>query len=405
MKIGITTLGCDGGKSGIGRYIQTLLDEFSTLGDRHQFQVYGHDAEREAFMQNVTGMVWRPVAQRWKNPAQSILWHQFALPFLASKLDVLFLPAANRRLPLVSSVPTVGTVHDFSSLHIEQKYDRSRDFYIKKILPTMIRRLDHVLTVSDCTKRDIINFCGVKEHSISVIPLAADDSRFYPEDRSRSRERLQAKYGLEEPFLLYISRIEHPGKNHIRLIKAFEDLKRREHIPHQLVFVGPDKERADEVHRAAASSPNSSDIRFFGFVQDSDLRAFYNAADVFVFPSLFEGFGLPILEAMACGTPVACSATSSLPEVAGDAAKVFDPFLERGISDSVAMLLNSPSERHTLIERGLRRAKGYTWHKTAQRTMEILERVGGRLPAHLKLPSPFLRPTVATSDWPSQSHK
>jgi glycosyltransferase involved in cell wall biosynthesis len=405
MNIGITTLGCDGGKSGIGRYAQNLLEQFSGFRDLHDFRVFGHDDECASFMQNTSGMNWNSVAPRWINPTASILWHQAKLPFLTRDLDVLFLPAGNRRLPLISAVPTVGTVHDLSSLHVEQKYDRVRDVYIKRVLPSLIRRLDHVLTVSDCTKQDIIRHCGVSPDSISVIPLAADSTRFYPENQDECLARLSLKYGLDRPFLLYISRIEHPGKNHIRLIKAFDDLKRREKIPHELVFVGPDKERAEEVHAAAAKSPNSDDIRFLGFVEDQDLRAFYNAAAVFVFPSLFEGFGLPILEAMSCGTPVACSNSSSLPEVAGNAAKVFDPFLERGMSDSIATLLNSHSERETLIERGLRRARGYTWQHTAQRTLLILFRIARQLPVRSTSTLAHLTSIEAASAFNLLNHK
>lgn len=251
----------------------------------------------------------------------------------------------------------------------------------------MVRRLDHVLTVSQSTKRDIMSHCGVKDDSITVIPLAADTLSFYPQDRDLCRAHLEIEYGLKQPFLLYTSRIEHPGKNHIRLIRAFEELKRRERIPHQLVFVGPDKERSEEVHVAAVRSPYRDDIRFFGFIPGDDLRTFYCASDVFVFPSLYEGFGLPLLEAMACGTPVACSNTSSLPEVAGDAAKVFDPFLERGMADCIAMLLNIPSERETLIAKGFQRARGYTWQSTAQQTLSILRRVARRLPVNRRTPS------------------
>lgn len=376
MKIVTTTLGCDAGLSGIGRYASTLLERWTY--ENEDLSIHGHDSDRDAFIPSGRKVDWHSVPEYWKEPLPSVLWHQVMLPYLSRKADVLFLPAGNRRLPITYTVPSVGTVHDCSSFHVTGKYDRARDLYIQRVLPWMMQRLDHVITVSESTRQDLIGLCGVRPQDITVIPLAADASTFFPRDPEASALRLQQHFGITGPYLLYTSRIEHPGKNHVRLIAAFQNLKERHHIPHQLVFVGPDKERALEVHRAAALSPVSAHIVFTGSVPAADLPHLYSAADALIFPSLYEGFGLPVLEAMACGTVVACSDTSSMPEVAGHCAVLFDPEDPMEIARAILQLLSeSQADRSRRVRAGLLHVSRFSWHRTAASTLEVLHRTAG----------------------------
>ena len=307
----------------------------------------------------------------------NIAWHQTALPILAARrgYDALFLPAANRRVPLFAPCPMIGTVHDFSGIHVADKYDPARMFYIRKVLPFLVRRLDHVLTVSEASRTDIIEYAGVAPDKVTVTPLAADANVFYPADREAARAQVEDHFGVKGPYLLYISRIEHPGKNHARLIRAFDRLKTREDIPHQLLLAGSDRERADEVHEAAAAARHAKDIHFTGFVPNADVPALYRGAEAFLFPSLYEGFGLPLLEAMACGTPVAAANLSSLPEVAGDAALLFDPYDEEQIRDAIWRLISDDELRETLVSKGIKRASGYTWDRCADETLRVIRSV------------------------------
>ncbi len=376
MKIATTTLGCDGGLSGIGRYASALLERWTD--DNVDLSIHGHDSDWNAFIPSDRKVDWHPVSEHWKKPLPSVLWHQVMLPHLARKADVLFLPAANRRLSYAHTVPSVGTVHDCSSFHIHGKYDRARDLYIKRVLPRLMQRLDHVVTVSESTRRDLIDLCGVRPQDITVIPLAADTSTFFPRDPEASELRLKQRFGIAAPFLLYTSRIEHPGKNHVRLIAAFENLKKQYRIPHQLVLVGPDKERAAEVHRAAALSSASAAIILTGSVPAADLPHLYSAADALIFPSLYEGFGLPILEAIACGTVVACSDRSSMPEVAGNCAVLFDPEDPAAIARGMLHLISeSQADRESRVQSGLRHVARFSWHRTAASTLDVLHRAAG----------------------------
>lgn len=376
MNIGITTFGGDGGKSGISQYIINLLRQFSSFNSGTNYDVVVYEDEQDIFIDDPNILHPITCSDRIRHPITNILWHQTSLPGLCSrkKFDALFLPAANRRVPLRSPCPTIGTVHDFSSIHVEGKYDASRMFYITRVLPFLIRRLDHVITVSESSKKDILEYARVPEDRVTVIPLAADQSLYKPGDQSDAVEVIGPKYGIRSPYILYISRIEHPGKNHIRLIKAFNHLKKEENIPHQLVLAGSDWDRAEEVHREASESESAADILFTGFTDHSDLPALYNGAELFVFPSLYEGFGLPVLEAMSSGTPVACSNISSIPEVAGDATVLFDPYSIENIQKSILGLIQDNAARKEFAAKGYERSKSFSWQKTAEKTLEVIRK-------------------------------
>jgi glycosyltransferase involved in cell wall biosynthesis len=380
VKIGVCTFGGDGGKSGISQYIIQLMRQFAAQPDGCDFDVIGYPDERELFAPSSPAITHLPFGREIKSPVRNILWHQTSLAGCSRRrgFDVLFLPAGNRRLPLHSPCPTVGTVHDFSSIHVPGKYDRARMLYIMRVLPFLVRRLSHVLTVSESSKRDIVEYARVPAEKVTVTPLAANPEVYNPGDPDKAFTQLSAKYKLRRPFILYTSRIEHPGKNHAGLIRAFAKLKREDRIPHQLVLAGNDWDRAAEVHRIAEESGCAADILFTGFVAGSDLPLFFQAADIFVFPSLYEGFGLPILEAMSCGKPVACSNISSMPEVAGDAGLLFDPYQEDSIAAAVRSIITENDLRQRLADRGLARSKEFSWSKTAARTLEVLRSAARR---------------------------
>jgi glycosyltransferase involved in cell wall biosynthesis len=380
MLVGMTTFGGDGGRSGIGRYVSQLVRTLPEAGPEDRFEIMVHASERGAFVEPEAGVDILEFPGTMSRPISDVAWHQIGLPLVAAwrRFDVLFLPAGNRRLPAWCPCPTVGTVHDFSSLHVPGKYDSSRMTYIRRVLPALMRRLDHVITPSESSRRDVIDTAGVPPEKVTVTPLGVDLDRFHPMDPLETGPRLAAGLGISQPFILYVSRIEHPGKNHVRLIRAFSRLKVRTGLPHLLVLAGPDWFRSEAVHREAASSPVCRDIRFAGHVSANELTDLYAAADAFVFPSLYEGFGLPVLEAMACGTPVACADTSSLPEVAGDAAVLFHPEDEDSMADAIESILGDPARRAALVAAGMARAREYTWERTALATMEVLRGVAAR---------------------------
>lgn len=380
MKIGITTFGCDL-KSGMSRYVTNLITSFSKVNTDDTFEVLAHESALHEYLAEVNSTAVKPVnvSEKLKNPLLNVAWHQLALPSITRKqnYDALFLPAASRRAPLRAPCPTIGTVHDLAALHVEGKYDIARNFYQNKLLPIMIKQLTHIIAISESTKNDILEYSDIDEDKISVVHHAADTNTFYPREKKSAISSV-AGYGIRHPYLIYISRIENPGKNHIRLIRAFEKLKKEEGIPHQLVLAGADWHGAIEVYSVARKSEFHDDILLPGFVNGDDLPNLYSGADLMVFPSLFEGFGLPILEAMACGVPVACSNTSSLPEIAGDSAVLFDPLDIDSIANGIKRLLLSESEMKKFKQMGIRRAGNFSWDKTAMETLRIIHDVAGR---------------------------
>lgn len=384
MRIGVTTFGSDKGRSGIGHYVSQLLGALPTCAPGDHIDVLAHPGDLELYCRQTPGLTAAPLCAGLEPPALNIAWHQVGLPLRCWRrgYDVLFIPAGNRRLPAAAPCPTVGTVHDLSSLHVPAKYDPARTFYIRRVLPALIRQLSQVITVSESSKRDIVAHAGVPEERVHVIPLGVDRGRFHPRPREGCAAEVKRRLGVDRPYVLYISRLEHPGKNHVGLIRAFDRLKARTELPHQLVLAGSDWTRAEEIHDEARRARCRDDIVFTGFIPGDLLPALYGAADVFAFPSRYEGFGLPILEAMACGVPVVCSGVSSMPEVAGDAALLFDPADEGQLLDALTEALTNEDVRRRCVERGLARQARYSWETVARQTVEVLNMAaerGGRL--------------------------
>lgn len=375
MLIGTTTFGCDAGRSGIGRYTTRLLDAMARTAHSDRIEIIAHHQDQSTFLPSSS-----PASSSFltpgllTHPVLDIAWHQTVLPPLAAwrHYDLLLLPAANRRLPSFAPCPTVGTFHDAGILHIHNKYSPLRRLYLNHILPPMVRRLNHLLTVSEYSKQDLIHHFGIPADKITVTPLAADREYYRPRDPEHCRAQIASLYDQSEPYLIYVSRLEHPAKNHVRLIQAFSQARQKYGLPHQLLLAGGDWSGSDAIYRAARRSSQSQAIHFLGFVPDSLLPHLYGAAEAMIFPSLFEGFGLPILEAMSSGLPVATSNAASLPEVAGDAALFFDPHDVDAMAEQIARLASDPALRLRLREKGLRRANHFSWERTAHQTWQVL---------------------------------
>jgi glycosyltransferase involved in cell wall biosynthesis len=378
IKLGYLTFGCDSGKSGIGRYAIELLREMAKFKSELEIEVVGFADEKATFTDQIE-LKWLSINDFHRSPLKNILWHQLNLAAMARKRGwhAIFLPAGNRRLPFYSPVPTIGVVHDFSALHVANKYDQNRMFYIMKVLPMLMRRLTQVITISESSLSDIVDFAKVPAEKVSIIHHGVDHKRFFPVEPASAFAEVGHKFDLKMPFILYISRIEHPGKNHVNLIKAFEALKKQLNIPHQLVLAGSDWDRAEEVHDCARNSSCSSEIVFTGFVSGGDMANLLKSCDLFVFPSLFEGFGMPILEAMACRVPVACSNVSSMPEVAGNAAELFDPKDYLSIKEAMVRIIGNQQRCEQLKEDGHKRVLNFTWENTAKKTLAVIEKAVG----------------------------
>ena len=300
-----------------------------------------------------------------------MLWHLFFLPFWIRRhrrdFDGFVICAANRRVCAWYPLPTTATVHDLANFHVPGKYSRLRMFYLAHVLPHFAKKAHRLVAVSGATKADMVRFWGCREGDVTVLynGLVASGQL------SVARAALTTNH-YAQTTILYISRIEHPGKNHVRLIEAYGRLPRALAEAHPLVLAGADWKDAEAVHAAAALSPHADLIRFTGFVDD--LEAVWADAGFYVFPSLFEGFGLSLVEAMARGIPCACSNNGSLGEIAGDVAITFDPESVDGIAAALERLLSEPEqERVDRVARGLAHVKMFSWEDHAAGLVRLLE--------------------------------
>ena len=379
MKIGITTSVIQRGKTGIAQYLFGLVRAMNQCARGHELSLFVLEEDIPLFghLRGDTQII--PVPEKFRSPVSDILWHQTQLPALARKykLDVLHVPSY-RRMLWSGPCPIVATIHDLAPFHVAEKYDWKRMFYGRVVVKRLAHRQDEIIAISENTARDIVHFFGVPRDRITVVHNGLEHDRFFPDSKTTAKKAVADKHGITEPFFLYVARLEHPAKNHVRLIEAFNRFKTETKSPWNLVFGGSDWHGAEEIHRKINQSPFARDIRSLGFVSNSDLPTLYRAADVFVYPSLFEGFGMPPLEAMACGCPVISSDRGSLTEVVGSAASVINPEDVDQLKWELSRFALSPDLRRRMRETGLLHAQVFNWQSTAQKTLQVYERVTGR---------------------------
>jgi glycosyltransferase involved in cell wall biosynthesis len=295
-------------------------------------------------------------------------------------IDVLHVPSYRRMLGR-RPCALVATIHDLAPFRLAKKYDPLRTFYGRVIARRLAHRQDHIVAVSRDTANDITRYFRIPPARVTVIHNGLDHERFTPEERPAAARMLARRHGLHPPFFLYVARLEHPAKNHARLIAAFNRFKTEFPSPWQLVLCGADWHGAEVIHDLVRRSPFAQDIRMRGFVRDADLPTWYRAATVFVYPSLFEGFGLPPLEAMACGCPVLASSLGAVGEVCGPAATTVDPLDVDELTRQLMRLAQDESLRERLHSAGLERARQFDWRYTAAATLEVYVRAARRVRA------------------------
>jgi glycosyltransferase involved in cell wall biosynthesis len=372
MRIGLSTSVIDHGHTGIAQYVFSLSRAYARDPGPHQFVLFVLEAELPLFefARNTLELV--PVSEEYRPPVKNILWHQRVLPELTRRyrLDVLHIPSY-RRMLAVRPCPLVATIHDLAPFHVPAKYEWKRMLYGRVVARFLAKRQDQIIAISQTTARDIARYFGRVGRKVTVVYNGVDHGRFSPGPRNIARAVMAQRFGLSEPCFLYVARLEHPGKNHVRLISAFNQFKAETHSNWKLLLAGSSWHGAEHIHAAVRQSPYSSDIQCLGFVADEDLPLLYRGAEIVACPSLYEGFGLPVLEAMACGRPVICSNRGALAEVAGTAAAMFDPEQVPELTGQMKRLAGDESLREELGTAGLAQAQRFNWQTTVNKTLEI----------------------------------
>jgi glycosyltransferase involved in cell wall biosynthesis len=348
-------------------YIRNLLNEFARVDRSNQFIAYVAKPHAEASLP-------ARIETRWvsENPYKRLAV-DLPMHVRQDRPDLLHVQYTG---PVFTKVPLVVTVHDVSFLEYPQYFTRFRAAQLKLTVRRTVQRAAAILTPSEFSRTAILRHYRLDQDKVVVVHNAVS-SEFRPIDRQTAQGAIERKFAIPGPFVLTVGDLQ-PRKNHLGLLQAFEELLRTHpQLPHRLVFVGKETWYSKDLHRAVAKSRIAERVHFTGFVEDAELVQFYGACDLFVFPSFYEGFGLPILEAMACARAVVSSNTTAMPEVADGAGILFDPDSTEQMTRALRDVLVDPELRVRLERLGSQRAAAFSWERAAERTLQVYSRVAG----------------------------
>lgn len=386
MRIGINTLFFRHPASGSGQYLIHLLNALADVDTRNEYLLVGPEPISESVQQQlrapftryakgVTGPLGRNAS------LEKMTWEQWTGPREARRLGVDVFHVPHFAPPLITgSVPVVATIHDVIPLRLPLYHNSAKAKVYSSVVARAAHRATLVITISQHAKQDIVDALKLSEERIRVIYQAVSDE-FKPVEDPEKLASVRARYGLTGRYVFYLGGLD-ARKNVPQLVRAFSHLYKRLGDPNlQLLISGnPDKQNGSLFPdpRPVAADLGTGGQIIYRFVEEEDKPLIYSGASVFVFPSLYEGFGLTPLEAMSCGAPVICSNRTSLPEVVGDAALSIDPDDLPAMVDAMYRVLTNAELSADLRARGLARAKLFSWHKTARETLAVYEEAVSR---------------------------
>lgn len=335
--------------------VQSAIRITRELADSEDVILFGHQSLAENFRSI-------PVDGSWYSTRSQIVglgWERIVLPQLAEKhdVDVLFCPNGNAPLCEIS-VPTIVLIHDVNAQRGYSSW--VHQLYRKLAVPPGVAAADGIVTVSEFSKGEIVSVFDVPSSKVHVVHIGLDSSYFESGNSTA--------IDVPNRYILFVGALN-PRKNIHRLIVAWSLLLERTELPHELVLVGPENKTIFK----STNVPRSETIRTLGFLDRDELKYVYEHADALVFPSMYEGFGLPPLEAMACGTPVVASNVTAMPEILGDAAEFVDPLNVYSIAEGMQTVLTDDTYRTELAERGKQRARAYSWNDTCEHLRSVFE--------------------------------
>ncbi len=372
MKIAINAMLLSAPRFGIWTYIYNLIEHLAIIDEKNSYEIFSGSSELElGKYRNFT--VLKPPFDLPK-PAARIMWEHFVQPFLINRdeLDIYHNP--DHILPILPvKAKKIVTVHDLCFYKHPETFSSAKRRYKKLMTPVSLKRADKIIADSHSTKKDIIELFSVPEEKIAVVHIGVSPD-FRPVSDKKILSGFRKKRELAAPFILFVGTLE-KRKNIEGLIDAYILAVREHKISHDLVVAGKKGWLYDGIFRKVKRVGLEGKIKFIFDARQDELPLLYSQADLFVYPSLYEGFGLPVLEAMACGTPVITSNVSSLPEVAGDAAILIDPRDSASLAKNIAKLLADAGLRKAFSEKGLERAKHFGWDKCAQQTLDVYKSV------------------------------
>jgi glycosyltransferase involved in cell wall biosynthesis len=376
LRIGINALYLLPGKVGGSEiYIRNLVQSLLEIDRDNTYFIFINKESQGIFPESDPRVkIIRCPLEATRRPVR-ILWEQFILPIqvLRHKIDVLLSPGMTS--PFFCLVPSVLVIYDLQHINQPQNFLRTYLFFLKTILYLSAKTSEGIITISEHVKKDIIQHYGISPEKIMVGYLAVNKDRFFPIG-GEDIEPIRTKYKLPEHYILYAAALL-PHKNHKRLLQAFKEI--HDSMPElTLVFTGAWETGSDKTMSSISASGLQDAVIMLGWLPFEDIPALYRGAELVVYPTLHEGFGLPVLEAMASGVPVVCSRIEPLVEIAGNAALLVDPYNPSDIARGILSVLRDKTLRMKLVEAGIQRAKTFTWERTAINTLDFLSDIISR---------------------------
>ncbi len=363
MNIGINALILSEEKTGISVYAKNLIENLLQTDVSNHYYIF---VSRKIFFRNFHPQRHHIIQFYTRNPFFRMIIEQFLLPFLAKCLHIHVLHCLSFTAPIIKTCKYVVTIHDLAYRIFPDTVSKIERLYYDFFFPICARKADAVIAVSENTKKDIIRFFKVKEKKIQVIFLGHNFS--FPKEVQKT--------GMPQEYILFLGAME-PRKNLLRLIRAYALLKDR--IREKLVLIGPRGSAYQDILYEIQRLHLQQDIVMTGYIEESLLSSILQKAKIFIFPSLYEGFGLPLLEAMAHGVPVITASNSCLPEVCKDCAIYINEKDEKNISEAIFFLLQNRSLRENLKQSGLQRSREFSWEKTAQETLNVYRNMAAKI--------------------------
>ncbi|MBP2032350.1 glycosyltransferase involved in cell wall biosynthesis [Clostridium algifaecis] len=369
MKIAIDARGINWYKgTGIGTYTDRILSYMIKNHSENFYHIYWSGNKYDNFNKKNTKII-------MASKKQHRFFEQYYFPenLKEENIDIYHVPQNGIGISENITCKKVITVHDLIPYIMPETVGRSYLTKFIKEMPRIINMADAIITVSEYSKKDILKFFPINKNKIFVTPLAADE-KYKPLDKEICKNKIKSTYNIDKPFILYVGGFS-PRKNVTSLIEAFSRIHKNLNKDYDLVIVGSSKDDLEKLKEFSSKLHIEENIRFTGFIKDDLLPVFYSGCDLFVYPSLYEGFGLPPLEAMSCGTPVITSNISSIPEVVGDGAILIDPKNIVSLMYSIESILNDDTIRNELSLKALNRSHLFSWENTCEKTIKIYNKI------------------------------
>lgn len=357
---------------GTETYAVSLLNAISMIDQDDEYWIYINRESEYLELPSISNFKREICSIQAKNRGFRYLWEQMVLPFKIKAQNLDLIHSFGYVQPLHPPCASVVTIHDLNFHNLASSMSYQKRSILRFFVTRSAQRADHIITVSEFSKKQIVEILDIPEDKVTVTYNAVRQKEYRPQPF----EIVSEKYGLRQPYILALSSFS-PHKNMASLIKAFAILRKREFRDLHLVVVGHSPNGKGSLEQLVQDLEIQDAVIFTGYVEDDVLPTLYAHAEAFVFPSLYEGFGIPVLEAFMYGAPVACSKAAALPEIAGDAACYFNPKNVEEMANVISQILCSGKLRKSLVDRGKEQVAKFTWEETARKTINVYKKVAG----------------------------